>query len=202
LVHHPEILLADEPTAALDKDSGRKVVTLFQREASERGVAIVIVTHDNRILDVADRIVKMDFGKIARDSRVKEASLIAEMLKECSVFDGVAFSTLTRLADRMQAKQYPAGSRIIQQGDPGDRFYLIREGQAVVTRDPGGKRIAELGPGRFFGEAALITGEPRNAHVDTVSDAVVFSLDALSFQEAMAERRTTEQEVRSSLFTD
>jgi putative ABC transport system ATP-binding protein len=202
LVHQTEILLADEPTAALDKDSGRKVVTLFQREASERGVAIVIVTHDNRILDVADRIVKMDFGHIARDSRVKEASLISEMLRKCSVFDGVTFNTLTGLADRMDAESYPAGSRIIQQGDPGDRFYLIREGTVVVTREPGGKRIVELGPGSFFGEAALITGEPRNAHVDTVTNAVVYSLDADSFSEAKAERRTTEQEVRSSLFAD
>lgn len=202
LVHQPEILLADEPTAALDKDSGRQVVTLFEREARQRGVAIMIVTHDNRILDVADRIVKMDFGHIARDSRVKEASLISEMLRKCTVFDGVTFNTLTRLADRMDAESFPAGARIIRQGDPGDRFYLIRDGKVVVTRDPGGQRVVELGPGKFFGEAALITGDPRNAHVDAVTDTVVYSLDADSFAEAMAERRTTEQEVRSSLFAD
>jgi putative ABC transport system ATP-binding protein len=200
LVHQPEILLADEPTAALDEESGRQVVTLFQRAASERGTAIVIVTHDNRILDVADRIVKMDFGHIVRDTRVKEASLIGEMMQKCKVFDGVSFSTLNRLADRMEAQRYPAGSRVIQQGDPGDRFYLIRDGQFLITRD--GTACNEIGPGQFFGEAALITGEPRNAHVDALTDAVVFSLDAQSFQEAMAEPKTTEQEVRSTLFAD
>ena len=200
LVHRPEIVLADEPTAALDEESGRDVVTLFQREASERGTAIVIVTHDNRILDVADRIVKMDFGHIARDTRVKEAALIGEMMQKCKVFEGVSFSTLTRLAERMEAHRYPAGSRVIVQGDTGDRFYLIRDGRFRVTRD--GVPRGEIGPGQFFGEAALITGEPRNAHVDAVTDAVVFSLDAQSFQEAMSERKTTEQEVRSSLFAD
>jgi len=202
LVHRPEILLADEPTAALDEESGRKVVTLFQREAKERGTAIVIVTHDNRILDVADRIVKMDFGRISRDTKVREASFIGEMLLRCSVFRGVTVRTLTRLADRMKIHSHPAGTRVIKQGNPGNRFYLIKEGQAVVRRDPGNQLLATLGPGDFFGETALITGEPRNANVDAQTEIQLYSLDAESFGEAMAERATIDQEVRSSLFAD
>lgn len=202
LVHQPEILLADEPTAALDEESGRKVVTLFQREAKERGTAIVIVTHDNRILDVADRIVKMDFGRIARDTKVREASFIGEILLRCSVFRGVTVRTLTRLADRMRTQSHPAGTRIIRQGNAGQRFYLIKEGQAVVRRDPGNQLLAILEPGDFFGETALITGEPRNANVDAKTDITLYSLDAESFREAMAERATMDQEVRSSLFAD
>jgi len=202
LVHQPEILLADEPTAALDEESGRKVVTLFQREAKERGTAIVIVTHDNRILDVADRIVKMDFGRIARDTKVREASFIGEILLRCSVFRGVTVRTLTRLADRMKTQSHPVGTRIIRQGNAGQRFYLIKEGQAVVRRDPGNQLLAILEPGDFFGETALITGEPRNANVDAKTDITLYSLDADSFREAMAERATMEQEVRSSLFAD
>lgn len=202
LVHQPEILLADEPTAALDEESGRKVVTLFQREAKERGTAIVIVTHDNRILDVADRIVKMDFGRIARDTKVREASFIGEILLRCSIFRGVTVRTLTRLADRMRTQSHPAGTRIIRQGNAGQRFYLIKEGQAVVRRDPGNQLLAILEPGDFFGETALIMGEPRNANVDAKTDITLYSLDAESFREAMAERATMDQEVRSSLFAD
>lgn len=202
LVHQPEILLADEPTAALDEESGRKVVTLFQQQAKENGTAIVIVTHDNRILDVADRIVKMDFGRIARDTQVREASFIGEMLIRCSVFRGVTVRTLTRLADRMKTQSHPAGTRIIRQGNPGHRFYLIREGTAVVIRDPGNQQLATLGPGDFFGETALLTGEPRNANVDAKTDITVSTLDAASFREAMAERSTMDEEVRSSLFAD
>jgi putative ABC transport system ATP-binding protein len=68
LVSHPKIVLADEPTAALDKKSGRDVVEMMQRLAKEQGCAILLVTHDNRILDIADRIVHMEDGRLANDN--------------------------------------------------------------------------------------------------------------------------------------
>jgi putative ABC transport system ATP-binding protein len=64
LVSHPKIVLADEPTAALDKKSGRDVVELMQRLAKEQGCTILLVTHDNRILDIADRIIYMEDGQL------------------------------------------------------------------------------------------------------------------------------------------
>ena len=64
LAASPQLLLADEPTAALDKDSGRDVVDLFRNLAREHGTAIVMVTHDNKILDIADRIVKLEQGSL------------------------------------------------------------------------------------------------------------------------------------------
>jgi len=64
LVHHPTVILADEPTASLDKHSGRDVVELIQRLAREEGAAVVLVTHDNRILDIADRILHLEDGRI------------------------------------------------------------------------------------------------------------------------------------------
>lgn len=67
LVSHPKLVLADEPTAALDSKSGRDVVELMQRLAREQGCTILMVTHDNRILDVADRIVHMEDGQLRRD---------------------------------------------------------------------------------------------------------------------------------------
>lgn len=62
LVSQPKLILADEPTAALDSKSGREVVTLMQSLAKEQGCTILMVTHDNRILDVADRIIQMEDG--------------------------------------------------------------------------------------------------------------------------------------------
>ena len=67
LVGRPKIVLADEPTAALDKKSGRDVVNLMQTLAKEQGCTILLVTHDNRILDIADRIVYMEDGKLAKN---------------------------------------------------------------------------------------------------------------------------------------
>ena len=65
LASHPKIVLADEPTAALDKKSGRDVVEIMQRLAKEQGCTILLVTHDNRILDIADRIIYMEDGCLA-----------------------------------------------------------------------------------------------------------------------------------------
>ena len=64
LVSRPKLVLADEPTAALDSKSGRDVVDLMQTLAREQGCTILLVTHDNRILDIADRIVDMEDGKL------------------------------------------------------------------------------------------------------------------------------------------
>ncbi|HEY9669128.1 MAG TPA: DevA family ABC transporter ATP-binding protein [Coleofasciculaceae cyanobacterium] len=74
LVSHPKLVLADEPTAALDKKSGRDVVELMQRLAKEQGCTILMVTHDNRILDIADRIVHMEDGRLASDANVEPVS--------------------------------------------------------------------------------------------------------------------------------
>jgi putative ABC transport system ATP-binding protein len=62
LVANPKIILADEPTASLDKKSGRDVVELMQTLAKEQGCTILLVTHDNRILDIAVRIIHMEDG--------------------------------------------------------------------------------------------------------------------------------------------
>jgi putative ABC transport system ATP-binding protein len=64
LVSRPKIILADEPTAALDSKSGREVVELMQQLAKEQGCTILMVTHDNRILDIADRIIHMEDGQL------------------------------------------------------------------------------------------------------------------------------------------
>ena len=64
LVSHPSIVLADEPTAALDKKTGRDVVNLMQILAKEQHCTILLVTHDDRILDIADRVIHMEDGRL------------------------------------------------------------------------------------------------------------------------------------------
>ncbi len=68
LVSKPQLVLADEPTAALDSKSGRNVVEIMQQLAKEQDCTILLVTHDNRILDIADRIVHMEDGRLAKDT--------------------------------------------------------------------------------------------------------------------------------------
>ncbi|OKH25833.1 DevA family ABC transporter ATP-binding protein [Chroogloeocystis siderophila] len=69
LVNQPKLVLADEPTASLDSKSGRAVVELMQHLAQEQSCTIVMVTHDNRILDVAERIIHMEDGRLSDDHR-------------------------------------------------------------------------------------------------------------------------------------
>lgn len=64
LVHNPPLVLADEPTAALDSRSGRDVVNLMQQLARDQHSTILPVTHDHRILDIADRILNMEDGHL------------------------------------------------------------------------------------------------------------------------------------------
>jgi putative ABC transport system ATP-binding protein len=62
LVRRPQLILADEPTSSLDKESGRGVVEMLRRLARKQGCSVLIVTHDHRILDVADRVMQLDDG--------------------------------------------------------------------------------------------------------------------------------------------
>lgn len=69
LAGDPEIVLADEPTAALDSTSGRLVMEMLQSLAHERGRAVVIVTHDNRTAHYADRVVRIEDGRLSEMTR-------------------------------------------------------------------------------------------------------------------------------------
>jgi putative ABC transport system ATP-binding protein len=67
LVAQPKLLLADEPTASLDSKSGRDVVDVIQRLAREENCAVLLVTHDSRILDIADRLLHMEDGRLTKN---------------------------------------------------------------------------------------------------------------------------------------
>lgn len=74
LASHPKIILADEPTAALDKKSGRSVVEIMQRLAKEQECTILLVTHDNRILDIADRVIQMEDGRLVEEAKKQKTA--------------------------------------------------------------------------------------------------------------------------------
>ena len=69
LVGNPALVLADEPTAALDKENAAEVIDLLKRLGAERGTTTLLVTHDARILDRADRILTLEDGRIVSDRR-------------------------------------------------------------------------------------------------------------------------------------
>jgi len=72
LVGNPDVVFADEPTAALDRESGAVVVQMLKRLGQTRGTTTVMVTHDNRILERADRIVTLEDGRIVADTGTRQ----------------------------------------------------------------------------------------------------------------------------------
>jgi len=68
LANEPSLILADEPTAALDSHRGRQVMELFAKVAHERNAGVLVVTHDHRTLDVFDRILEVEDGMIQERS--------------------------------------------------------------------------------------------------------------------------------------
>jgi putative ABC transport system ATP-binding protein len=69
LVHEPDILVCDEPTSALDATTGHKIMEIFKEVAMSAQRTLVVVTHDNRIYEFADRLAKMNDGKIVSIER-------------------------------------------------------------------------------------------------------------------------------------
>ena len=202
LVHQPPLILADEPTAALDEKSGRDVATLFQRFTREDRCTIIMGTHDNRILDVADRIVNMVDGRIKSNVLVKVTAEICIFLSKVPLFQRLTPGSITEVADKVKSETHKAGTVIMTQGDEGDKFYLIRRGEVDVKRTEGGETrlVQKLGEGGFFGEAALLTGDPRIATVIDREDTEVYTLNKADFQAVVKASASFEEELRRALF--
>ncbi|HZG45825.1 MAG TPA: ABC transporter ATP-binding protein [Allosphingosinicella sp.] len=82
LVHAPKLIVCDEPTAALDAGSGRRVMDLLREVAIQPDRAVIIVTHDNRVFDLADRIIEIEDGRIVGDRRPDKKAAVTESPKE------------------------------------------------------------------------------------------------------------------------
>jgi len=188
LVARPKLILADEPTAALDQDSAREVIRLLRALALEERSSVLLVTHDSRVLECADRIVNMVDGRIVADKVVRESVAICRFLSKTAAFASLAPMVLADVADRMTIETHAAGTEVVRQGDPGDKFYVIRSGSAdvrVVERDVV-RTVATLKDGDTFGETALLTDQPRSATVVAREPLEVFVLGKTDFPGGVA----------------
>jgi putative ABC transport system ATP-binding protein len=198
IIHEPKLILADEPTAALDAESGREVVTMFQEMAREKKSTILIVTHDNRILDVADRIVSMVDGNIRSNVLVQQNAAMCKILNEFPIFRDLTPQVISQVADKMGLRRYESGADIIRQGEIGQEFFVIGRGEVEIIID--GRQVATLTQGAFFGEVSLIKQQPRNATVRARGDVVCFVLSKDEFQSVMDASATFEEELRKAIF--
>jgi putative ABC transport system ATP-binding protein len=198
LANRPKLVLADEPTAALDPDSTRNVIRLFKDLTEEDGTAIVMVTHDHRIIELADRLVHMVDGRIVSDIMLNDALRICEFLKGVEGFKNLTPTELTHVAEHMTKRHYMPGEAVVREGETGHELFLISEGEVKVERGIG--EVARLGPGDFFGELALMSGDPRNATVVAAEPLETYVLDEADFHAAIDASTSFREQLRRVYF--
>ncbi len=202
LIHNPQLVLADEPTAALDSTSGRDVVELFREMSDTAGCTFMIVTHDNRILDVADRIVNMVGGRITTDADLRQTEAICEFLRQSELFKHLTPRTLTELAPHASERDYQAGETIVAEGDAGEEFFMIASGRVEVRKAKGETFIAitQLSSGEHFGEVSILESQPRNASVVAIEPTKCYIFDRVSFQAVLDASDSFSAELRKAVF--
>ena len=102
------------------------------------------------------------------------------LLRGVALFQGVADDGLAAVAAKATEIGFEAGRTIVRQGEVGTGFFLIASGQARVVR--GGRAIAELGPGQFFGELSLLDQQPRIANVVAETPVDCLALASWDFE--------------------
>jgi CRP-like cAMP-binding protein len=106
----------------------------------------------------------------------------AHELSRAGLLASLPGERLSGLAERMERRELPPGSVVVQEGDPGDRFYVVLSGVLEVTQATLGRR-GMLKPGDHFGEVALAVGVPRTATVRAVTPVTLASCDRATFDE-------------------
>lgn len=186
LVHQPQLVLADEPTAALDRKTGREVVEVIKNLAKKQGSAVLIVTHDSRILDVGDRILRMEDGRL-RIGYEETISIALPTLTELQ---------LTEMLPKLELLFYPPSSIIIREGDLAEKFYIIIEGFVEVVQERSDSEpvfLTKLGRNDYFGEIGLMQQSRRTATVRVPPDsqAQLIAIDRETFSKMVSDSDVT-----------
>ena len=103
-----------------------------------------------------------------------------DALAQVPLFTGMPSRFLRRLADKMDEQRFMEGASVVREGEPGDTFYVIVEGEAKV-RDATGRTLSRLIPGDFFGEISLMDGGPRTATVVAETKLTTLALSRRDF---------------------
>ena len=103
-----------------------------------------------------------------------------DALAQVPLFAGMPPRFLKRLADKMDEQRFMEGATIVRQGEPGDTFYVLVEGEAKV-KDANGRTLSRLIPGDFFGEISLMDGGPRTATVVAETNLTALALSRKDF---------------------
>ncbi len=202
LLKDPAILVLDEATSALDAASEHAINQTLERAA--RGRTIISVTHRLSSTVSMDRVCLFDHGSLleqgSHDELLRANGAYAELwrkqsglrisaqeeratvdpawLGELPLMKVVSADTLAEVALWFTTETFAEDRFIVRRGEPGDRFYILVRGSAEVTRTDDGesRQLAVLSDGDYFGEMALLSDQPRNASVRTLTPCVCLTL--------------------------
>ena len=203
ILRDPAILVLDEATSALDPGTEAAINATLERVA--KGRTTITVTHRLAIATTADRIFVLDQGRLVESGRHEElvaaqgiyhdlwsrqsgftieadgdrAVVSPERLAQVPILSGVEPELLERIAELFTSEQYPARRVVVQEGDPGDRFYLVVRGRLIATRkdeDGNPVQVNVHEDGDHFGEIALLRKANRLATVTTETPTLLLSL--------------------------
>ena len=137
----------------------------------------------------------------AVQSRETPAERLERALRTVDLFRPLSDDELRKVMARSRPLHYAAGERVIEEGSPGDSFFIIDQGQVLVSKRMGGadREIARLMEGQFFGEMALLTGERRSATIEAATDVDLFMIDKPAFQEILAANPTIAVDISTLL---
>ncbi len=139
----------------------------------------------------------------AEELRRREFLRTWELVAKVPFFHNIGASLIAEVARLLRPRDYPAGAVVMRRGEPGDCMYFVVEGEYEVQLQTDSLR---LGAGHFFGELALLTGDPRNATVVATRDCTLLVLDIVDFHELLARQpelaRVIREEARKRLGAD
>ena len=110
---------------------------------------------------------------------------LSEMLADVGLFSRCTSRQRRAIARHAQIAELPAGVDLIKEGEPGDAMFVIVEGNAIITKD--GVELTRVGPGAYFGELAILDGEPRSATVVADTDVKVAVIGIRMFRTLLRE---------------
>jgi len=123
--------------------------------------------------------------EVRRSIRGSKRELMMAALRNAPMFAYATDRDLRNVAKQAHHATAVAGKTLMHEGDPADRFYVVLDGKVRVTRN--GRKVADLGAGKGFGELALLLGAPRNATVTAIDETELVSFDRKTFAKLLDE---------------
>jgi putative ABC transport system ATP-binding protein len=200
LVNGPALVLADEPTASLDAASGQEVLSILRELADGPARStVVIVTHDQRVLDRADRIINLVSGRVVSNVRPEVSVRIVRILQRLPGLAEVNVATLTRCADQMFVQLFRPGDVIVREQTHGDRWFLVGDGTAEALRE--GRFVREIREGGYFGNITALSQDLIEETVRARTNLEVFVMEQTALERILAADASFDAHVRRELMS-